>query len=59
MRGIELKTKKLEKKYKHVLGYKELIKHVSEFDERLKAIKEDLKDFDEDLKMFRERDRDF
>lgn len=52
-----LKQKKIEKKYKDILSYKDLIKHVSDFDERLKQIKEHTKTFDDELKTFKDKDQ--
>ena len=51
------REKSLEKKYKDILSYKDLIKHVSDFDERLKIIKEHAKDFDQELKQHKDKDQ--
>jgi len=48
---------KLEKKYKDILSYKELITKVDAFEERLKAIKEHSKTFDDEMKIYKEKEQ--
>ena len=57
MEGADIKQKKLEKKYKDILGYKDLIKHVDEFEQKLKKIKEHTKSFDEDIKGLKDKEQ--
>jgi hypothetical protein len=57
MKGLNIKQQKLEKKYKDVLSYKDMIKSVSDFDEKLRQIREHTRNFDDDLKMFRDKDQ--
>lgn len=52
-----LKQKKLEKKYKDILSYKDLIKKVNDFDDRLRQIKERATAFDDELKTFKDKDQ--
>ena len=58
MGGVEdISQKRVEKKYKDILSYKELINKVDEFEERLKQIKEHTKNFDDDMKTFRDKEQ--
>ena len=54
---LDLKQKKLEKKYKDILSYKELINKVDEFEERLRQIKKKTKEFDDDMKVFKDKEQ--
>lgn len=48
---------KLEKKYKDILSYKELITKVDAFEEKLRAIKEHSKTFDDEMKVYKEKEQ--
>ena len=50
-------NKSIEKKYKDILSYKDLIKHVDEFEQKLKAIKQHTKAFDNEIKVLRDKDQ--
>ena len=54
MGELDIKQKKLEKKYKDILDYKDLINKVDEFEAKLRKIRESSKSFDEELKNYRE-----
>lgn len=49
--------KKLEKKYKDILSYKDLIKTVNDFDERLKKIRENTDSFEKELKPLKAKEQ--
>ena len=48
---------KLEKKYKDILNYKDLIKQVSDFDERLEQMKVRVNSFDDELKVIKDKEQ--
>ena len=50
-------NKKLEKKYKDILSYKELINKVDAFEERLKAIKQSSQNVDDELKTLKSKEQ--
>lgn len=52
-----LKQKKLERKYKDILSYKDLIRKVNDFDEKLKQVTKNSNAFDDELKSFRDKDQ--
>ena len=52
-----IKQKKMEKKYKDILSYKELINKVDEFEEKLRSIKEHVKAFDDEIKVLKDKDQ--
>ena len=49
--------KRIEKKYKDILSYKNLIKKVDEFEQKLKAIKEHTKSFDDEIKVLKDKEQ--
>ena len=57
MGDLDIKQDKLEKKYKDILSYKELINKVDEFEQKLKNIKEHSKSFDDELKVLKDKDQ--
>ena len=57
MGEVNLSQDKLEKKYKDILSYKDLIHKVDEFEEKLKAIKEHSKAFDDEIKTYKDKDQ--
>jgi len=48
---------KLEKKYKDILSYKELIHKVDEFEQKLKSIREHSKSFDDEIKVLKDKEQ--
>ena len=57
MGDVDIKQKKLEKKYKDILSYKDLIHKVDEFEQKLKSIKEHSKAFDDEIKVLKDKDQ--
>ena len=57
MGDVSIKDDKLEKKYKDILSYKELIHKVDEFEQRLKAVQEHSKSFDDELKVLKDKEQ--
>ena len=57
MGDVSVKDDKLEKKYKDILSYKELIHKVDEFEQRLKAVQAHSKSFDDELKVLKDKEQ--
>lgn len=57
MEGVEVRNKRLEKKYKDILSYKDLINKVDEFEEKLRKMKENSKSFDDEIKVLKDKDQ--
>ena len=54
---MDSNQKRIEKKYKDIISYKDLIHKVDAFEEKLKQIKEHSKSFDEELKILKDKDQ--
>ena len=52
-----MKGSKLDKKYKDILSYKDMIDDAFDLDKRLAKIKESSARFDEELKLHRDKDQ--
>lgn len=48
-------SKRMEKKYKDVLSFDDLLKDVQEFEKKLSAMKSEIKEFDTEFDQVRER----